>query len=70
MASIVMVRRVCRSAAGSEFCADALFEASDLGGDIGFAQAEYFRDLALPALVEVEQQQRAVQRRLPFDEAL
>ena len=54
----------------SEFVADALLEASDLGGDVAFADAEDFGDLALWPLVEVEQQQRAVQRRLAGDEAL
>ena len=56
--------------AGSEFVADALLEAADLGGDIGFADAEDVGDLALRAFVQVEQQQGAIQRRLAGDEGL
>src|SRR5690606_35755062 len=68
-ASSSMMVSMCRGVR-SEFVAEALFQASDLGGDVAFADAEDLGDLALRPLVEVEQQQRAVQRRLAGDEGL
>ena len=56
--------------AGSEFVADALLEPADLGGDIAFADAEDLGDLALWPVFEIEQQQRAIERRLARDEVL
>src|SRR5689334_14502797 len=51
----------------TEFVADARLQAADLGRHIGFAEAEDLADLALAALVEVEQHERAVERVEAFD---
>lgn len=49
---------------------DALLEASDLGGDIAFADAQNVGDLALWSFVQIQQQQGAIERSLLLDEAL
>ena len=52
------------------FVADALLEASDLGGDIVFGEAEGLRDFTWRAIFEIEQEQGALQWRRRLDEAL
>ena len=47
-----------------------MFQASDAGGDIGFGDAEDVGDLALRSLVQVEQQQGAIQCGLAMNELL
>ena len=53
-----------------EFGADALAQPADLGGDIGLAQAQHIGHLAVTAVVQIEQQQGAIERRLGVDEAV
>ena len=53
-----------------EALTDALFEAPDLGGDVAFADAEDVGELALWTLVQIQQQQGAIEWGLLLDEAL
>src|SRR5690606_13295254 len=58
------------SCVGGELLADALLQAAEAGPDVAFAQAEHFRDLAVAAVLQVEQQERAVERGEPAQYAL
>ena len=57
-------------AAHARSLADALLEPADLGGDVGFADAQDLGDLAVTVVFEVEQEQGAVHRVESGDEAL
>src|SRR5688572_16085530 len=46
---------------GSYFAANALLEAAELGGHVGFADAQNFGDLAIALVFQVQQQQGAVE---------
>ena len=53
-----------------DFVADALLEAADLGGHVGFADAQDLGDLAIALVFQVQQQQRAVELVQLCDEAV
>jgi hypothetical protein len=59
---LVEVERHVGHAKGLQALAKPLLEAMDLGGDVGLGQAEHGGDVAMAGVIEIEQDQRAIER--------